>query len=115
MRNIDNVYLNNPKDDRFIGDYEFMNATFSPEEHIIRGVGYGHPGWVGLYKYKWHGFQIDTIEFIYPEMDEAEKLTGHFVKTKKPSFQPTGKDGVVLKSVPKEYRHIAGLEWFYMY
>ncbi len=107
-RNIYNVYLNQPDKKSFTQDYEFINPTFSPKEYIIRGVQYGHPGEVGLYKYKWNGLQVDTIEFIYPDVNNK----GQFIKTEKGAYRPTEKEGVVLKAVPKEYKIIESYEWF---
>jgi len=107
-RNVYNVYLNQPDKGIFTHDYQFMNPTFSAKEKVIRGVEYGHPGEVGLYKYKWNGLQIDTIEFIYPDA----KNLGQFIKTKKRTYSPTEKEGVVLKSVPEEYLKIESYKWF---
>lgn len=107
-RDVYNVYLNQPDKGNFTNDYEFINPTFSSNEKIIRGVEYGHPGEVGLYKYKWNGLQVDTIEFIYPDANNK----GQFIKTKKGAYRPTEKEGVVLKTVPKEYQKIESYEWF---
>ena len=105
------VYLGRVKNVAFSEEYEFMNPTFFPKEKIIRGVGYGHPGEVGLYKYKWNGLKIDTIEYIYPNF----KDTNSFIKTKKKSYRPTEEEGLKLKSVPKEYHNIVSYEWFIAY
>ncbi len=107
-RNVYNVYLNQPIKDCFSNDYEFINPTFSSSEKIIRGVGYGYPGEVELYKYKWNVLKVDTIEFIYPDA----KTKGQFIKTKYKKYYPTEKDGIVLKTVPKEYLKIESYEWF---
>ena len=88
-----------------------MNPTFFPKEKIIRGVKYGHPGEVGLYKYKWDHLQVDTIEFIYPYLKED----GKFIKTKTQQYRPTKEDGIVLNSLPKEYKSIESIEWFLDY
>jgi hypothetical protein len=104
-----NVYLNQPDSGNFTQDYEFINPTFSAKEKIIRGVEYGHPGEVGLYKYKWNGLQIDTIEFIYPDVNNK----GQFIKIQKKTYSPTEYEKeVILKSVPKEYKNIESYEWF---
>lgn len=108
LRNVYNVYLNQPNKENFTKDYEFINPTFSAKEKIIRGVEYGHPGEVGLYKYKWNRLQVDTIEFIYPNAS----VKGQFIKTKKGAYKPTEKEGVVLKAVPREYHNIESYEWF---
>ena len=47
-----------------------INPTFSPKEKIIRGVGYGHPGETEMYKYKWNGNTIDTMEYVYFERND---------------------------------------------
>ena len=107
-RDVYNVYLKQPDKGNFTQDYEFINPTFSAKEKIIRGVEYGHPGEVGLYKYKWNGLQVDTIEFIYPDANNK----GQFIKTKKGAYRPTEKEGLVLKAVPKEYQKIESYEWF---
>jgi len=107
-RNIYNVYLYESNEGTFSTDYEFINPTFSPSEKIIRGVGYGHPGEVGLYKYKWKGNLIDTLEFIYPNADKK----GTYIKTKKQTYRPSETEGLKLSSVPKEYQSIESYDWF---
>lgn len=107
-RNIYNVYLNLPENGMFSSDYEFINPTFSPEDGIIRGVEYGHPGEVGLYKFMWNGLNVDTIEFIYPDVN----LKGQFIKTRRPHFRTTKDDGIILSSVPEEYQKIESYDWF---
>jgi hypothetical protein len=107
-RDVYNVYLNQSDKGTFTSDYKFINPTFSPTEKIIRGVEYGHPGEVGLYKYKWTGLQVDTIEHIYPDVNKK----GQFIKTRKGSYRPTEKDGEILNAVPQEYQKIESYEWF---
>jgi hypothetical protein len=52
-----------------------MNPTFSPKEKIIRGICYGQAGDTEMYKYKWRGRHIDTLEFIaYQKRPNGEKL-----------------------------------------
>jgi hypothetical protein len=110
-RDVYSAFLYFPKTGRFTSDYRFMNPTFSPNEKLIRGVEYGHPGEVGLYKYKWNGFRVDTIEFIYPYHDKK----GQFIKTTKQEYLPTKNEGAVLKSLPNEYQKIESIEWFLDY
>ena len=102
------VYLFLPHKETFSSDYTFINPTFSQKEKIIRGVEYGHPGEAGLYKFKWNGLKVDTIEFIYPDVNHK----GFYIKTKKPAYRPTEKQGVQLKKVPKEYLTIVSFDWF---
>ncbi len=106
-----NVYLYQSQEGNFTHDYQFINPTFFPKEKIIIGLEYGHPGETGLYKYKWNGFQIDTIEFIYPCYDQKNK----FVKTTHQEYRPTENEGVILNRLPKDYREIDSnsLKWFF--
>lgn len=106
-RDIYNVYLNQPEKGTFTTDYEFINPTFSAKEKIIRGVEYGHPGEAELYKYKWDGLAVDTIEFIYPDFETKNR----FIKTKRNTSR-FDKEGVVLRAVPKEYHSIESYDWF---
>ncbi len=105
------VYLYLSKNGTFTKKYKFINPTFYPREKIIRGVGYGRPGEVGLYKYKWNGLKVDTVEFIYP--DFYDKI--FFIKTKKKTYYATENDGLKIKSVPKEYHNIKDYDWFTLY
>jgi len=107
-RNIYNVYLKLTSSDQFSSDYEFINPTFSAKDKIIRGVEYGHPGKVGLYKYRWKGLGVDTIEFIYPDL----LVKGQFIKTRKKANGPIKEEGIALKEIPKEYHSIESYEWF---
>lgn len=107
-RNFYVVYLNIASEGEFSEGYEFINPTFSPQEGIIRGVEYGHSGEVGLYKYKWNGLAVDTIEYIYP--DAAKK--GRFIKTTHSTYIHTDKEGIVLPAVPEEYHNIDDYDWF---
>lgn len=102
------VYLYNPDGKGFPEGLRFINPTFSPEEYTVHGILYGHPGDVGLYKYKWNGLSVDTIEFIFPDITNE----GHYIKTDKSIYRPTPEQGEVLKSVPPEYHSIKGYSWF---
>jgi hypothetical protein len=110
-RDIYNVYLYLPDKGVFSKDYQFVNPTFYAEEKIIRGVGYGHPGEVGLYKYEWIGYEVKPIEYIYPD----PLIKGQFIRTIKETYEPTEKDGVVLKIIPDEYKNIISFDWFIKY
>ena len=111
VRNVYDASLYQQRSGEFTAEYKFMNPIFFPKEKIIRGVEYGHPGEIGLYKYKWNHLQIDTIEFIYPYLKEG----GKFIKTKTQQYRPTKEDGIVLNSLPKESRSIESIEWFLDY
>jgi len=47
--------------------------------------------------------------------NKDEELNAAFVETKKPIYEPTAKDGIVLKEVPKEYLNIADYDWFELF
>ena len=86
-RNIYYVYLYQKDKGTFTPKYEFINPTFSASEKIIRGIDYGQPGEGPLYKYKWNGLHVDTIEYIYPS-------------------------DTIQKGLPSEYRKIEDIDWF---
>lgn len=112
-RNIYDVYLNINGTDSFTNQYEFINPTFSTKEKVIRGVLYGHPGEVGLYKYKWNNLKVDTVEFIYPDQSDTTKRL--YIKTDKRPYSSKNVKKEKLKFLPKEYRNIESLEWFNSY
>ncbi|HEY8896614.1 MAG TPA: hypothetical protein VIM79_17430 [Niastella sp.] len=98
------VYLYLPQSGTFSEVYHFINPTFSAKEKVIRGVEYGHSGETSMYKYKWNGLQVDTLEYLSFEKDDNGKKTGKFIrKTTKEER---------LNQVPAEYRHIYGYDWF---
>jgi hypothetical protein len=110
-RNIYDVYLYQNNNGSFTSKYKFINPTFSPAEKVIRGVNYGHPGEVPLYKYKWNGLTIDTIEYIYP----ADTLKKKFYLVHRYNDYRHPKKGKILSVVPSEYRNIMGYDWFMDY
>ncbi len=109
-RNVYNVYLYQAEKGTFTNDYEFINPTFSPKERIIRGVNYGHPGEVPMYKYRWNGFQVDTIEYIYP--DPSDTINRRYFKTKKEMYSSESVTKTPLKAIPKEYYKIESYDCF---
>ncbi len=102
------VYLNLEKQGVFSSAYDFINPTFSPTEKIIRGMDYGQPGNAELYKYKWNGLNIDTIEYIFP----SHIKENHYRKVLKKKDVWNEDKGILLKSIPKEYQNIEGYDWF---
>jgi len=111
-RNFYDTHLYLAQTDSLTGGYEFMNPTFSPREKIIRGVKYGHPGEVPLYKYKWNGLRVDTLEFVRP--GTANK--GQFLITRSDDWPISSRDiKKTVKSLPPEYQHIEDIDWFLSY
>jgi hypothetical protein len=111
LKAFSNVYLLRQDKKAFSDNFEFINPTFSPREKLIRGVCYGHPGETEIYKYKWNGEKVDTIEYVSYERN-AKGKTGKIIIS---ADKPYGDKFKVLKklnSVPTEYRKIEGYDWF---
>lgn len=111
IRDIYGVYLYQSNTGKFTEVYEFINPTFSPKEKIIRGVCYGHPGETELYKYKWNGETVDTVEYIYYQKNDQGEITGVISSNNSPNSSKKNKTKL-LKSVPNEYKTIEGYDWF---
>ena len=106
------IYLQRPDRQAFSGMFEFINPTFSPKEGVIRGVGYGHPGQTEMYKYKWNGERVDTLETVEYQKDTDGVKTGKVLGTKGSPGSSHFRDPMVLDAVPKEYWTINGYDWF---
>lgn len=102
-RNVHFVYLLK-EDGTFSEQYEFINPIFYPKEKIIRGVGYGYEGM--LYKYRWSGGIVDTIEHIWQYADyEKPELKPQY-------FRISAKgDTVKIPAIPKEYLTVNDIDW----
>lgn len=112
LKAFSNVYLLHSDKKTFSINFEFINPTFSPKEKIIRGVCYGHPSDTEMYKYKWNGEVVDTLEYICYEKDDKGNKTGKIIIS---TDVPYGKKFKVIKrlnSVPYEYTSIEGYDWF---
>lgn len=95
QRDIYAVFIQKDNGD-FTPEFEFINPRFSAHERIIRGKCYGYDA--PLYKYKWNGYHIDTIEYIYfPESGSDHP----FVRRKRENEHEKGEE---LKQLPKEYQ-----------
>lgn len=112
LKGFSNVYLMRQDNKSFSESFEFINPTFSPKEKIIRGVCYGHPGETELYKYKWNGEQIDTLEYVSFEKNEKGEKTGKILITTNRPSNGMFKILKVLNEVPAEYNKIDGYDWF---
>ena len=108
-RNVYNVFLYLPNSGGFTSDYQFINPTFSSKERIIRGVEYGHPGEAGLYKYKWNGLKVDTLEFVYIDTTSKRQF---YITQKSDWHRPPVAKKKIVKELPKEYENIESIEWF---
>lgn len=111
LKAFSNIYLIKQNKKAFSENFEFINPTFSPKEKIIRGVCYGHPGKTEMYKYKWNGEKIDTIEYISYETNLKGAKTGKIIVTHQ-SHDDKFKTLKVLNFIPAEYKKIEGYDWF---
>jgi hypothetical protein len=112
LKAFSNIYLLRADKKTFSNTFEFINPTFSPKEKIIRGVCYGHPSDTEMYKYKWNGETIDTLEYISYEKNKKGEKTGKIIISNK---KPYGNPFKILKrlnSIPDEYKKIEGFDWF---
>jgi len=112
LKGFSNIYLLRPEKKGFSNNLEFINPTFSPKEKIIRGVCYGHPGETEMYKYKWNGETVDTLEYIYYEKNENGEKTGKIIVSNLRPYVDRNKVLKRLNSVPNEYKKIEGYDWF---
>lgn len=111
LKGFSDVFLLRQEEHTFSSKFKFINPTFSPAEKIIRGVCYGHPGETEMYKYRWHGEAVDTVEFVsYERTDQS--ATGKVLISRERFIKDKGKILKVLNSVPAEYKGIVGYDWF---
>ncbi len=97
-RDIYSVYLNSPNKSKFAKEFEFINPNFFPKEKIIRGRSYGRNA--PLYTFKWIGYKVDTIEFIYfPD----PKSGNQFIRRKSDDENEKGEK---IKKLPAEYEKL---------
>jgi hypothetical protein len=106
------VYLYLPQTGTFSEVYDFINPTFSAKEKVIRGVAYGHPGETEMYKYRWNGLGLDTLEYIYFEKNDKDLRTGKVIKSTVLNNNRETTKNERLNQAPAEYRHIYGYDWF---
>ncbi|WP_454973581.1 hypothetical protein [Capnocytophaga gingivalis] len=113
-RDIYYLYLSPEKKEGVLSYIELINPTFYPKEHLIRGIGYGRPGHVELYKYRWREDVLDTLEYILPDMATKGKT---FLKAKRiRDFYDTAKGKEIrLTKLPNEYQTVIGLDYFLDY
>jgi hypothetical protein len=105
---IQSVYLARKNDQTFEKEIEFVNPTFSSREKVIRGVEYGQPEEIGLYKFKWVKNQVDTLEYIFHSRDKS----GGFIKINHSNVKNQKFDTIPLTKLPNEYKNINEIDWF---
>ncbi|MCL9807047.1 hypothetical protein NAT51_16045 [Flavobacterium amniphilum] len=109
LKGFSNVYLQRKDQKSFSQGFEFINPTFSPKEGMIRGICYGHPGETEMYKYKWNGEQVDTIEYVSYQRNTKGKTGKVMVSKDRFGKSP---DAKIRNTVPKEYTKIKEYNWF---
>lgn len=109
LKAFSDIYLIRKDKKTFSKEFDFINPTFSPKEKIIRGIEYGHPGHTEMYKYKWNGEAVDTLEYVYFETNKKEEKTGKIVISK---YKSQNKKKIIVNSIPNEYKNIYGFDWF---
>lgn len=82
----------------FSKEIEFINPHFYPEQKLIRGLCYGHNA--PLYTYKWRGFHVDTIEYIFFPNEQK----GSCYLRKKHNTE--NEKGEILHSLPNAYKQM---------
>lgn len=112
LKAFSNVYLQRADRKTFSENFQFINPTFSPQEQIIRGVCYGHPGETEMYKFKWNKEAVDTVEYIYYEKNNKGEKTGKLIVSNSRPYSDKGKVLKRLSYIPSEYRKIEGYDWF---
>ncbi|MES2566281.1 MAG: hypothetical protein V4565_05410 [Bacteroidota bacterium] len=112
LKGFSNVYLLRTDKMSFSENFEFINPTFSPKEKLIRGICYGHPGETEMYKYKWHGEKIDTVEYVSYEKDSTNKNTGKIIISNNEPYSANYKILRKLRKIPSEYTKIEEFDWF---
>lgn len=111
LKAFSDVYILRQDKKAFSVNFEFINPTFSPKEKIIRGVCYGYPGETEMYKYKWNGEKVDTLEYVSYERNEKGKTGKIIISTDRP-YGEKFKTLKILNLVPTEYKKIEGYDWF---
>ena len=83
---------------------------------IIGFSGGKDPGWTGLYKYRWRGERLDTLEYIYPDpTTKGRTFIKMHISTDFSYYRDDIKKGTRLPSLPQEYKTVEDLDWFLLY
>ena len=65
-----------------------------------------------MYKFKWAGERVDTIEYVCYETNDKGKKTGKVIISSTDSRYDSTNILKKLKYIPKEYKKIYGYDWF---
>lgn len=114
LRNIDCIHLYDSLAERLndgIVSSELYNATYYPEEGIIRGVAFGHSLEAPLYKARFKGHGVEMVEYLFPYPPPWVETSNEASERQVYIRWWTG-GTEVLYSVPEEYRTVDALYWF---
>ncbi|MEM6328594.1 MAG: hypothetical protein AAF791_15880 [Bacteroidota bacterium] len=107
-RDAHSVHLFNSASGGFAEPFRLMNPTYYPTERVVRGVEYGHPGWVPLYKTRFTDLdEPQEVECIY----RVREREGWFIRgrCRQGGERPKGD---TLRALPDEYASVEELSWF---
>jgi hypothetical protein len=65
-----------------------------------------------MYKYRWNGELVDTVEYVSYEKDEEGIKTGKIIVSNGIPFSGNYKILKRLNDAPDEYKKIYGYDWF---
>lgn len=97
------AYLYKPIEGTLTVGEELFNPTYLPKQKLTYIMSYGWPGFVSIYKCKWNGYKLDTIQEI--KADTAHKNT-YIVDD-----YITGRN-FTIKGLPEEYKHLQSTDYF---
>jgi len=112
LKGFSDVYLLRSDKRSFTSSFWFINPTFSPKEGMVRGICYGHPGETEMYKYRWNGEAVDTVEYVYYEKNDKDQKTGKLILSNNAPGSDNHKVLRRLIATPPEYEKIEGYDWF---
>jgi hypothetical protein len=97
------------KDGKFVDTcVVFVNPEFFPVEKVVRGVEYGAPGIVPMYKARWEGLKLKEVEWIFRDTLHPDQ----YIRTRRYKGYPEPGEGERLNTVPWEYKSLEGYRWF---
>lgn len=111
LKAFSDVFLSSAAGRQFSKNFHFINPSFYPNEAMVRGIHYGHPGQTELYKYKWRGTALDTLEYLYFENDSSGKSTEQLIRSETRDRVPMRTDEF-LSVLPLEYHSVNNIDWF---
>ncbi len=90
--------------------YDLPNATFYPEEAVVRGLDYCGDDQFYLYTYRWVGTDLETVEHIEPV--PCASAPDYLVrKVWRDSANWIVTDDTIIDSVPIENRNMDHAKW----